>query len=230
VISTMLRPCPPVTNVFRAAIDKNSGEKTFYFDDNSCYRMVNGFYEGLTDRQYDYVVLGDFWSKYGIKQDFLVTREVQELSVDNSNAILREALYRSLREIIAHDITPVIVRDNAAIPKPLLKCSFKKVLKADFPESCEIAAAEVDLQQQYALQLFADIERDFPQVRFIDLRKVMCDMKSCKTTLDGMPVYRDKNHITDPASRMLGRKYLHEVGNPFSATATATPADPAAAP
>lgn len=63
--------------------------------------------------------------------------------------------------------------------------------------------------------LFAEIERRHPQVKFIDPQVVQCKNDRCVGNIDGIPIYRDKGHITDHASQEFGERYLEKYDNPL---------------
>ena len=58
---------------------------------------------------------------------------------------------------------------------------------------------------------------DFPKLEIVNPNKVLCDNIRCKTDLNGIPLYRDKdnNHFSYYGSVELGREYLKYFGNPL---------------
>lgn len=202
--------CLPVTGMYRVLMDEQKGKRTIYREDNPCYQKTEAFYSSLTPDKYRYVILASYWSMLDIKKDnvFFFDKNNEEFSYETSQEVFREALYRTLRIIIEKNITPVIINDNLSISEEQLKCARKKLLIASFHDSCEVDYEMLVSQQERVNTLFTDIARDFPRVRFIDVNDVLCaDKKHCQTTLDGMPIYRDVQHLTGYGSQLLAKKY-----------------------
>jgi hypothetical protein len=65
--------------------------------------------------------------------------------------------------------------------------------------------------------MFEEIARAYPQVRFIDPNLVLCNEQQCATELDGVPLFRDDDHLNRIGAEWLGKKYLERFGNPFEA-------------
>jgi peptidoglycan/LPS O-acetylase OafA/YrhL len=211
--------CMPLMGIYRALIDEEKNKKTLYRDDNPCFKATESFYKNLTSDKYRYVILAGYWSHVDIKQDgvFYFDEKNTDFSYETSKKVFREAFYKTIRHIIAQNVTPVILIDNLSISEANLKCSHKKVFFDSFDETCEINYQELVMQQERVNVLFSDLARDFPQLRFIDINDVLCeDEKYCQTTLDGMPLYHDLHHITGDASILSGKKYRAMFGNPFN--------------
>ncbi|MCK5886576.1 MAG: acyltransferase, partial [Alcanivorax sp.] len=55
----------------------------------------------------------------------------------------------------------------------------------------------------------------FPDILWINPKKVICDDSRCQTVLNGIPLYRDESHLNHVGSTEIGRLYLERFGNPL---------------
>ena len=46
-----------------------------------------------------------------------------------------------------------------------------------------------------------------PQVRFFDPNDLFCDGRRCRLTNDGMPLFRDRAHLSEHGSILLGKLF-----------------------
>jgi peptidoglycan/LPS O-acetylase OafA/YrhL len=210
--------CPPLEGLYRALIDEEKGKKTIYTTNNECYEKTQKFYEQLTSEKYAYVILSSYWSMIDLKPNnvFYFDVEGEEFSYEKSLLIRKAALYKSINTIIGKNITPVILKDNLSISEEKLQCARKKIFIDAFNDNCDVAYEELIAQQEKVNALFADVEKDFPQVKFIDVNDVLCrDKVVCKTTMDGTPLYRDVQHITGIGSTSIAQQYIAVFGRPL---------------
>ena len=85
---------------------------------------------------------------------------------------------------------------------------------------CDITEAEIKDDLHYANRFRASIEERHPEVMWINPRQAICDQQGCKTTLDGLPLYRDDHHLNYLGSKKLGDEYLRRFANPLDGIAT----------
>ncbi len=209
--------CPPLLDIYRASIDDKTGAIKELREDQ-CYQIVNDFYNTLDKSPYKYVILGTFWSNLDIYEGYFFDRENTQFNAETTHKVLRRSVYQSMKRLLDNGITPVIIEDNPDLSEKMLKCSHRKILRPGFNDNCVIPLSEVIEQQAFATTLLNDVKKDFPQVIFIQPLKVMCDEKQCFTEMNGMPLYRDRNHLTDIGAEMLGLAYLEKFGLPFGST------------
>lgn len=80
---------------------------------------------------------------------------------------------------------------------------------------CSISA-QSDNPGLLGLQHFRDkLKARHPQVVWINPRDVTCDAQRCQTVLNGIPLYRDDNHLNHIGSAEVGKEYLRRFGNPL---------------
>jgi hypothetical protein len=61
------------------------------------------------------------------------------------------------------------------------------------------------------------LSKQYPDLIIIDPKKVTCDLTTCFSQIDGIPLYRnhDENHLNYIGSELIGRKYIAQYGNPL---------------
>lgn len=214
--------CPPLMDIYRASVDDKTGDIEELRED-ACYTHINDFYNTLDKSPYRYVVLGSFWANLDIYGGYFFDQENPQFNAETSHKVLRRSLYQSLKRLLDNGITPVIIEDNPDISEKTLKCSHRKILRPGFNDACTMPLNDFTAQQVFARQLLDDVKRDFPQVRFIQPAKVMCNDTDCLTEMQGMPLYRDRNHLSETGAEMLGLLYLEKFGLPFQASTIEKP-------
>jgi peptidoglycan/LPS O-acetylase OafA/YrhL len=56
----------------------------------------------------------------------------------------------------------------------------------------------------------------YPDLVIIDPAKIMCNEISCFSEINGIPLYRDGNHLNHIGSELIGSLYIEKFGNPLS--------------
>lgn len=76
--------------------------------------------------------------------------------------------------------------------------------------------ANVFLESTQDVRAFFDeLKREFPEVVWVDPSKLMCDAEKCVTQIDGVPLYKDDEHLNIVGSRLLAEEWLARFGNPL---------------
>ncbi|MBO9481968.1 acyltransferase family protein [Salinisphaera sp. G21_0] len=83
---------------------------------------------------------------------------------------------------------------------------------------CTVPRADVESEQVNFYRFKETIQARYPQVGWINPRSAMCNEERCDTVLDGIPLYRDDNHLNYAGSKIIGRRFLEQFGNPLSAS------------
>jgi peptidoglycan/LPS O-acetylase OafA/YrhL len=206
-----LGACLPLLDVVTVEL-KRSGEKRLK---SSCVSRNRKVYKAVSD--FDYIVLSGFWAMPSVQAGkvFFVEEDNHTYTLDNSLEVFRNALYKSIGVIVEQGGIPVVIKDNPAIGKDLFKCTFKKFVYPSFDSNCRMVTEEVNEQQQQTDEIFSDLAEDFPGIVFINPREVMCSSLNCDLFMDGIPLYRDGDHLSIPGSKLLGEKYLKLKGPVF---------------
>lgn len=209
-LNTIQRPgCPALPGVTPTYI-KDGVLKP----DPKCPQHNTQLYRQL--HRYDYVVLAGYWALSDMKADryFFTSDAWPELAAESSRLSLTAAFREGIEAIIEAGATPIIIQDNPTAPDKLFQCSRRKLLPF-YDEPCEFSAQVLEEQQAHKQALFAELAREYPTLRFIDPNKLICAEGTCTTELDGLPIYRDDDHLNRMGSEYLGQLYLQRFGNPF---------------
>lgn len=166
---------------------------------------------------YQYVVLAAYWAFPEMKpgRRFYAKTAEGPLSLETSMAVLRNALFSTVQEIVAQGVIPVIIKDAPTINKTLLKCAYKRALYTQFDQGCRISRTAAMEQRRLTAPVFAELAAHFPDLRFIDPLPLLCDEHHCDVLIDQVPVYRDRDHLNATGSELLGAEYRKLHGSPF---------------
>ena len=69
---------------------------------------------------------------------------------------------------------------------------------------------------QHHLSILNEMKRRFSNITYIDMKDVMCEKKQCAVSLKGTIIYRNSNHLNTSGAALIGERYLHTIGSPFS--------------
>jgi len=146
---------------------------------------------------YEFVVLAGSWST--------------EKSIDRFHSDMTAAL----DGIIAAGAIPVVLIDSPSTHQDLSKCELHFRLGWKAKNICDHLMTEVEFKHgiyDKQLRVLHEERNDFI---LIDTKQVLCDDRKCVTTLAGVAVYRDRTHLNDKASSVIGEMYLNSNPNPF---------------
>jgi|TARA_R110002073_G_scaffold11861_4_gene53438 peptidoglycan/LPS O-acetylase OafA/YrhL len=202
--------CPALWEIIPTYI-KNGRPDTDY----KCVDRSHALYSQI--HRYEYVVLAGYWSIADLKPDryFLSGPKNPDLSPAVTRKVMTRAFHDSVRRIVEAGSVPVLIRDNPTAPDELFNCSRRKLLPF-YDEPCEFPREEMDEAHAYANELIDELEAMHPEVMVIDPNAIICAEDVCRTELDGVPIYRDDDHLNRIGSETLGEVYIRELGNPFS--------------
>ena len=117
---------------------------------------------------------------------------------------------RTVDALIEQGHTVFILGDIPELPSSAYaECLLKNM------DDCSISAHS-DNPGLVGLQQFRDkLKARHPEVVWINPRDVTCDAQRCQTVLNGIPLYRDDNHLNHIGSSEVGKEYLRRFGNPL---------------
>ncbi|MBK2092327.1 acyltransferase, partial [Francisella philomiragia] len=82
---------------------------------------------------------------------------------------------------------------------------------------CRISAKVYREWLQPQINMYNKLRNIYPNNVFIvDPSKAICNDNTCRTSIDGIPIFADSNHLNYLGSQLLGKKYLEKFGNPLS--------------
>ena len=88
--------------------------------------------------------------------------------------------------------TVIVLEDVPELPSSsYAECLLKNM------EDCSISAADVEESLSNFYQYKQAAQQRYPDVQWINPRKVLCDDERCQTVLNGIPLYRDESHLNN---------------------------------
>jgi len=179
-----------------------------------CHDNTEKYYDNIKKGKFDYVIIGEVWMNYAGNN--IINRIGDKRSVDLSQERIEVAMRKALDIIVKSGARPVIIKTIYPMPQNYMNCFYQhiKTRKDYISNSCNPTLWAGD-NNEWFTQLFNKMKKDYRSLIVIDPKDVQCSGKTCKTDIDGVPVYRDVGHFTDYASYKFGKEYLIQSGNPF---------------
>ncbi|MDR7341993.1 peptidoglycan/LPS O-acetylase OafA/YrhL [Pantoea alhagi] len=186
-------------------------KNTVYKD---CHDNTKKYYENIKTGKFSYVIIGEVWMNYA--GDHIINNAGDKRSMSLSRDRIENSFRTALDIIVASKATPVVIKTIYPMPKNYMTCFFQHIkLRKDYiPNSCNHMDWAGD-ENEWFSQLFDKLKKDYPSLIIIDPKTVQCQDNTCKTVINGVPVYRDVGHLTDYASYTFGKEYIDKQGNPF---------------
>ncbi|BCA95387.1 hypothetical protein TUM19329_17480 [Legionella antarctica] len=127
---------------------------------------------------------------------------------------IEKSLDHALRIIIASGSIPVLIK-SIQLGVNSRDCFFDHIKRRGKynPELCEFSISLKE--QQWQNDLFLRMKNKYAQLVIIEPKKVQCPRGRCTADINGVPVFRDTEHITDYASYQFARIYLQHYQNPL---------------
>jgi len=204
--------CPPLLGIDR--LEYGSPEKL-------CTKHNNELSEVIAKTRPDKVFIAGRWSLYsettrnsGEKGNriFLGDRSDYAESVSNSRRALEKGLVNTIEFLLKHDITPIVFEQVPDYPFKPSNCLIKKNTYSWMEDvSCDVSRTLVDSRFSFVNGMFSRIKSQYPMVKFISIRDVLCDEKQCVSEINGVPLYEDNNHLNFLGSRELEKVWFEKV-------------------
>ena len=204
--------CPPLKDLVPVEINQLGGQKII---DEKCLERNRTFYNELGE--FDYIVFSGYWAIPVIENGryFFADAGDEEFSVEKSMRVLRRTMLASIQAINDAGKPLVIIRDMPTIGEDMLKCSYKNLLFDSLDSSCFVTEEDVAIQNKEVEKVFTEVGQLYPNVVFIDPSRLICSMGRCDAVLEGVPLYKDEDHLNATGAHLLGSKFHNEFGSPF---------------
>lgn len=179
-----------------------------------CHDDSEKYFDNIRQGHFDYVILGHVWGNY--VGDSIINNIGDERSLELAKSRLEIAMKDALDRIIATGAKPVIIKQVYTMPENYMHCFYDGVKwRKDYvANSCNSSSWSGDADDWFS-QLFTKLQKIYPELIVIDPKDIQCTGNTCKTEINGVPVYRDVGHITDYASYMIGEEYIRRFSNPL---------------
>lgn len=185
-----------------------------------CEQQKQRYYSMIKANHYDVVILGEHWNTY--LRDKLYYKLEDSRSEELSKQRMTVALDEAVKQIIASGAKPVLIKSIALSNKANpYNCFFEHIKSRTeyHAEMCDYRYSQAE--QLWLDNLFAAMQKKYKQLAVIDPKLVQCPEGLCKVDIDGVPLFRDGDHINDYASYKWGELYLSRFENPLLASANA---------
>ncbi|KTD79190.1 acyltransferase family protein [Legionella waltersii] len=179
-----------------------------------CMQQKKRYYAMIKANHYDVVILAEHWNAY-LRDNRLVSSDDFGAETDNRQ-LLSVALNEALQRIIDSGAKPVLIKSIAVSSKDNPYTCFYEHIKFRTKYNSENCDYQYDPKEQEWLDhLFASLQKKYKQLVVIDPKLVQCPQGLCKADIEGVPLFRDGDHINDYASYQWGDIYLKKFVNPL---------------
>jgi peptidoglycan/LPS O-acetylase OafA/YrhL len=196
--------CPPIAGIYR--INRNYSE--------SCYSHNIKIQELLLAKEkFDYVALAANWANYP-KAANLADDKNKEISTQNSERAFYDNLSRQLRLFSQRGIKVIFLNSVPNFKNNASQCQIKNLVFG-YPEEkhCQRPVQEIIQLREYYDEFVTKTIRPLDNVFVLDFIDYFCRRGSCKAFIDGNMMYRDQNHITEHASKLLYQEFFDSEKN-----------------
>ena len=161
----------------------------------------------IQKNNFDFVVMAASWPGITTRRIFEEDRLEDN---DRIEKLLKSKLIETLQIIVDSGAIPVMIADTPTLAGKSPKCPIKKEL-FNTKLNCDIFHHSNKLFNE----LIGSLSNEFPQLVTIRPQLLMCDAENCKMDLNGVPLYRDEDHLNKIGSKLLGYIFLESTRNPF---------------
>jgi peptidoglycan/LPS O-acetylase OafA/YrhL len=166
----------------------------------------------IQSNSFSYVVLAASWPDIATRRIFTDER------VDNDKLkiqLFNTQFNYTLQRIVEAGAIPIVITDTPSLNGKSPKCTIKKNIFNN-KLNCDIQRQENVL----ITQTLTTLKETFTELIIIEPHKIMCIANDCKMEIDGIPLYRDDDHLNEQGSALLGTLFLKKSGSPFHSANT----------
>jgi peptidoglycan/LPS O-acetylase OafA/YrhL len=164
----------------------------------------------IQKNHYKYIILGGFWNYY---PDSVLEKSTHYS--DRSYDKFKHGLDYAIKKILEVGSIPVLIIDIPPLLNIPTQCGFSRVGLG----ICSNSLNKVKEIQHVTSNILLSIKKSYPDAIIIDPLNVICQKKKCFSALQGIPLYhtgKENSHLNYAGSELMGKIYLHDVGNPFA--------------
>lgn len=177
--------------------------------DNSPMKRNALISEMIKKNHYDYVVLGGFWNYY---PDYVLKGK----KYSNKNYVaLAQGIDNAIKTVVLAKSIPVLILDIPPLLRVPIICGFTRI---GFNQ-CFNSTKDIMKIEAVTRNFLVNMKHKYPNMRFIDPSRVICQNKQCVSAINGIPLYHsggDNSHLNYAGSTLIGEIYLRNFGNPFA--------------
>ena len=126
---------------------------------------------------------------------------------------------RAFKNISKASDRVVVILDVPELKKVKANCE-ARVKSLGLSKKCIISAKKIKSRDRQYLEILERLKTQFPTLEIVDLNPLLCDQTECQTSLNDIPLYRDKDnhHLSYYGAVELAKKYSEQRGNPLKIT------------
>lgn len=161
----------------------------------------------IEQHSFDYVVMSASWPHYSTQRMYT---DSQLTEPKDKQALFKLSLENTLTAITSTGATPIIVEDTPTLLGKSPKCPVKKAI---FNEdlNCDIQRIENEMFDE----VLKELQFKYPSLIIMSPHQLYCHNGLCTMSYDGLPLYRDDDHLNEEGAKLLAKEYLRISGNPM---------------
>ncbi|MDC5449556.1 SGNH hydrolase domain-containing protein, partial [Acinetobacter baumannii] len=133
--------------------------------------------------------------------------------IKGMNAV-ESGLINAVSLIVDSGANPIIIKPNPSLGDLNNKCIMRNDM-FNLGRNCTINIEKFH-EQSRSFDIFIEkLRLKFPQLEIIDVTKVLCDKRYCKSSINNIPLYRDKNHLNNDGAILIANEYIKIFKNPL---------------
>lgn len=176
---------------------------------NKCLQRNDLAMNYIRQNKFKYVVFSASWP--GEKTQKIFTHSGRLEDEVEKKKILTYKLRETFKELESLNVVPVIIEDSPDLGGKSPKCSIKNAL---FNKNLDCTVYRPE--NLFFKEIINDLQKEFPSLIAINPRDILCKDSKCFMELEGVPIYRDDDHLNQIASSILGKLWLNSKKvNPF---------------
>lgn len=172
------------------------------FKAEQCYLRNKINKEHILETKPDFVVLAASWPN---ERSTMAFDEISGKFVKGAAAVnlVSTKLNETIQFLDEQGIKTILLTDTPYIDSAKYTCPIKKALFNDALD-CQIH----DSRNNFLTVELEDLTKKYATLKVIEPRDVICSNDKCSLSLNGVPLYRDIDHLNDLGSREIAKEYL----------------------
>ena len=134
----------------------------------------------------------------------------QVVNSTDKKSLFEDNFTLTVKSILKSGAIPVLFRDTPVLGGKSPKCPIKKLA---FNDGLDCSMAVV--KNEFMDELINKLHIEFPEIIVLDPTTAYCSKMDCDMSYQGVPLYRDDDHLNEFGAKLLGVKLLEENVNPL---------------
>lgn len=180
---------------------------------NKCKSLIKRWETEISTSGVDIVVLAGRWGvvtnsgKYAgkrVRNDFLITSANDQHSIEYSTEVLKSSLEYAVEVLENAGKRVVLLGQVPLLPREIARCIAKAEGDPTKLAACPELSSEIALNRlEPANTALQETASESPATLFFNTSSKICNPHVCQTSVDGIPLYSDDNHLSKEGARIL---------------------------